>query len=95
MSALLPLEAAGLVHINRGERLITWPGTDAMIWARTANNVNSIRGENCDYLIADECVLLDPSIWLEVGPAMLAVRDGKVHLHIDSALSPGAVPAPP
>ena len=77
MSALLPLEAAGMVHINRGERLITWPGTDAMIWARTANNVNSIRGENCDYLIADECVLLDPSIWLEVGPAMLGVRDGK------------------
>lgn len=70
-----PLLAAGLVVKNETRRLLAFPG-GGRIRAKTAWDADSLRGDFADFLVLDECALMDPKAWAEVGAPMLADNDG-------------------
>lgn len=72
---LYPLIRAGLVVKNETRRLLTFPG-GGRIRAKTAWDADSLRGDYADFLVLDECALLAPNAWEEVGAPMLADNDG-------------------
>jgi hypothetical protein len=60
---------------NETRRLLTFPG-GGRIRAKTAWDADSLRGDYADFLVLDECALLAPNAWEEVGAPMLADNDG-------------------
>jgi hypothetical protein len=67
---------AGRVVKNETRRLLTIPGQAGRIRAKTAYDADSLRGDYADFLVLDECALLAPNAWQEVGAPMLADNDG-------------------
>jgi len=68
---------AGRIVKNETRRLLTIPGAPGRIRAKTAYDADSLRGDYADFLVLDECALLAPNAWHEVGAPMLADNDGE------------------
>jgi terminase large subunit-like protein len=68
---------AGRVIKNETRRLLTMPGAPGRLRAKTAYDADSLRGDYADFLVLDECALLAPNAWHEVGAPMLADNDGE------------------
>ena len=62
--------------INNPKHVEMMDETDASITARTARDVNTVRGGNCDVLMLDEYAIMDEEMWESVGSPMLVARNG-------------------
>jgi hypothetical protein len=67
---------AGVCVKNEQRRIITMASTGGRIKVKTAHDADSLRGDNADFLVLDECALLDPDAWDKVGAPMLLDNDG-------------------
>lgn len=67
---------AGVFKRNESERFIELPGTTQRIKAKTAWNVDTLRGDYADTLIMDEWQLMDEDCWGVVGAPMLLDNNG-------------------
>lgn len=75
-SWLYPLIDARTISKNEQRRLILMPGTDGRIRVKTASQPDMLRGDDADFIVFDECALLEPQTWFAVAAPMLADRDG-------------------
>jgi len=67
---------AGIFKKNESERYIEKEGTDQRIKAKTAWNVDTLRGDFADVLILDEWQLMNEEAWTVVGLPMLLDNNG-------------------
>jgi len=67
---------AGVYRKNESERYVERVGTEQRIRAKTAWNVDTLRGDYADRLILDEWQLMNEDCWEIVGQPMLADYDG-------------------
>jgi len=72
---LAPVIEAGIVGKNEARRILTF-GTTGRIRVKTGRDADVLRGDFADFLVLDECALLDPKAWDEVAAPMLADNDG-------------------
>lgn len=66
---------AGLIEKNESRRILTFP-KGGRIKVKTARDADGLRGDYADFLVLDECALLDPDAWDKVGAPMLLDNDG-------------------
>ncbi|HEY6022020.1 MAG TPA: terminase large subunit, partial [Candidatus Paceibacterota bacterium] len=71
-----PFIQAGHVEKNETKRVMSMALTGGRIKVKTASDADTLRGDYADFLVLDECALLDPSAWHEVGAPMLLDNDG-------------------
>ena len=74
--SLSPAIDKKIFYKNETEHIIEFPGTEQRIKAKTAWNVDTLRGDYADDLILDEWQLMDEDAWRLVGLPMLADNDG-------------------
>jgi hypothetical protein len=72
---LRPMLNAKMVVKNEARRLLEF-GDKGRIRVKTGSNPDILRGDDADFIIFDECALLDPAAWYEVAAPMLTDRDG-------------------
>ena len=70
-----PIEA-GIFKKNEVFHIIEVPNTKQRIRAKTAYNVDTLRGDYADVLILDEWQLMDEQMWEVVGAPLLLDNDG-------------------
>lgn len=68
---------ANIFTKNEVYHVIELPGTKQRIRAKTAYNVDTLRGDYADVLILDEFQLMDEQMWAIVGAPMLLDNDGE------------------
>ena len=66
----------GIYSKNENMHVISYPGTEARIKAKTAWNADSLRGDFADLLIFDEFQLMAEDAWEVVGAPMLLDNGG-------------------
>jgi len=71
---LADLIADGLVYKNEARRILQFGA--GRIRVKTGRDADVLRGDYADYLVLDECALLDPDAWDKVGAPMLLDNDG-------------------
>ncbi len=74
--ALNPLVEMGIFKKNENEHFIELPGTRQRIKGKTANDVNTFRGDFADDITFDEYHLMAEDVWEVVGQPMLMDNDG-------------------
>lgn len=67
---------SGLVVKNESRRTLSFPSQGGRIRCKTASDADTLRGDYADFLVLDECALLDPNAWETVGAPMLLDNDG-------------------
>lgn len=72
---LRPMLNAKIVVKNETRRLLQF-GDYGRIRVKTGSNPDVLRGDDADFIIFDECALLDPAAWYKVAAPMLTDRDG-------------------
>ena len=72
---LAPLIDSKVAYKNETKRIIEIHGGGALR-AKTGSSPDALRGFDADKLLLDECAMLDPTAWYEVGVPMMADRDG-------------------
>ncbi len=72
---LRPMLNAKMVVKNENRRVLIF-GDTGRIRVKTGSNPDVLRGDDADFIIFDECALLDPAAWYEVAAPMLTDRDG-------------------
>src|SRR5512140_967484 len=75
---LRPLIDNGTIHKNETLRILELgqDGEGGALRAKTGSDPDALRGFDADKLLLDECALLDPTAWYEVGAPMMADRNG-------------------
>ena len=68
---------AGIFKKNEVHHIIEVPGTKQRIRAKTAYNVDTLRGDYASLLIIDEWQLVDEQMWEVVGAPLLADTNGQ------------------
>lgn len=71
--------ACGVLKRNESRRILECRSSGGRIRVKTASNPDALRGDYADYIVLDECALLDADIWEAVGP-MLIDNDGTIHM---------------
>ena len=74
---LEPFILAGDIEKNETRRTLIFHSTGGRIRVKTASDADTLRGDYADFLILDECALLDPKAWYEVGAPMLLDNGGE------------------
>ncbi len=67
---------AGLIEKNEQRRILSFPQNGGRIKVKTASDADTLRGDYADFLVLDECAMLAPNAWYEVGAPMLLDNDG-------------------
>jgi len=73
---LEPFITAGHIEKNETKRILLFSLTGGRIKVKTASDADTLRGDYADFLILDECAMLNPNAWNEVGAPMLLDNDG-------------------
>jgi hypothetical protein len=68
--------AAGVITKNESNRTLELAGGAGRVRVKTARNADELRGDFADFLVLDECAMLEPAAWYEVGAPMLLDTDG-------------------
>lgn len=66
----------GTIEKNETRRILTLKATGGRIKVKTASDADTLRGDYADFLVLDECAMLDPDAWNLVGAPMLLDNDG-------------------
>ncbi|RMG77002.1 MAG: hypothetical protein D6711_02625 [Chloroflexi bacterium] len=67
----------GAIVKHESRRLLTHRDSGGRVRVKTGRHPDTLRGDDADLIIFDECALLDPATWYAVAAPMLADRDGK------------------
>lgn len=73
---LSDLLTAGDLVKHETRRLLTYTPSGGRVRVKTGRHPDTLRGDDADLIIFDECALLDPATWYAVAAPMLADRDG-------------------
>lgn len=71
-----PFIQYGDIIKNETKRTLEFAFTGGRIKVKTASDADMLRGDYADFLVLDECALLAPNAWEEVGAPMLLDNDG-------------------
>lgn len=73
---LAPFIESGELVKNENRRILEMPQSGGRLKAKTASDADMLRGDYADFMVLDECAMLEEAAWNEVGAPMLLDNDG-------------------